>query len=62
MICWLWVSMMYTVVLAVATNSRLPSGETRTTSGDPAGVKMVDTCWAEATSITPTFWLPWLVT
>src|SRR5207249_5895805 len=44
-------------------NSRLPSGETRTTNGlSPPGVGIVATCCADATSITPTFWLPWFVT
>src|SRR6266702_1557422 len=62
MICSVCVSTMYTVVLLVEMNNRVPSGETRTTNGFPAGVKIVDTCWDEATSITPTFWSHWLVT
>src|SRR6266581_4501062 len=62
MICSVCVSTMYTVVLLVEMNNRVPSGETRTTNGFPAGVKIVDTCWEEATSITPTFWSHWLVT
>src|SRR5256885_17220617 len=44
-------------------NSRLPSGETRTTDGfSPPGVGIVATCCAEGTSMTLTFWLNWFVT